>query len=205
MATTRRSEAILVERLVVEAVDLDLLDAERLVEPAAGLDGDRVARVGRHFVGALERGAFDLLPRLPAPVGGVLGPLGLDRDVLDERAAEGDVEDLDAAAHAEDGQPAVERALGELELEGVAERLGRRQVLGRLLAVARGIDVAASAEEDPVAGIQRIFEVPVHARKPQPDAARQGHRALEADRGVVAEVVQAQGEPDHRFAPVTHH
>ena len=129
----------------------------------------------------------------------MLGPLGLHGDVLDERAAERDVEDLDPAAHAEDGQAAVERALGELELEGVAERLGRREVLGRLLPVARGVDVAAAAEEDPVAGVQRVLEVPVDAREREADAAGERDRPLVADPGVVAEVVQAQREADDRL------
>ena len=162
----------------------------------------------RHLVGALERRALDFLPGLPARVGGVLGPLGLDRHVLDERAAEGDVEDLDPAAHPEDRQPAVERTLGELELEDVAKRLGRREVLGRLLAVARGVDVPAAAEEDPVAHVERVLEVPVHAREAEADAAGKRDRPLEADRGVVAEVVQPQREADDRFpsvAPLTGH
>jgi hypothetical protein len=117
----------------------------------------------------------------------MVGPLRLHGDVLDERAAEGDVQDLDPAAHAEDRQAAVERALGELELERVANRLGRRQVLGRILAVPARVDVA------------------VDARKGEADPAGEGDRALEADPGVVAEVVQAEREPDHRFAPVAHH
>ena len=134
----------------------------------------------------------------------MLGPLRFHGDVLDERAAERDVEDLDAAAHPEDGELPVERALDELELEGVAAGLRDRQVLGRLLAVAAGIDVPAAAQQDAVARIERVLQVTVHAGKAEPNAAREGERPLEADRGVVAEVVQAQGEPDHRFAPVTH-
>ena len=184
----------------MEAVDLDLVHAERGVQSAPGLDRDRVAWVRRNLVGALERGALDLLPRLPAAVGGVVGPLGLHGDVLDERPSEGDVEDLDAAAHAEDGEAPVEHALGQIELEGVPQRLGGRQVLGRLLAVAPGVDVAAAAEEDPVADFERVLEVPaVDAREREADAAGERDRPLEADAGVVAEVVQAEGEADHRF------
>ena len=189
---------------MVEAVDLDLVDAERGVQAAPRLDRDRVARVRRHLVGALERRALHLLPCLPAAVGGVLGPLRLDRDVLDERAAEGDVQDLDAAAHPEDGEPAVEHAFGQLELEGVPNRLRRRQMLRGLLPVASRVDVAAAAEEDAVADVERVLDVAVDAREREPDPADERERPLEADPGVVAEVVQAEREADHRFARGRH-
>ena len=68
-------------------------------------------------------------------------PFGLHGHVLDERAAQRDVEDLDPAAHAEDGQAPVERLLNKLELELVAERIGRPEMLGRILPVATRVDV----------------------------------------------------------------
>ncbi len=102
------------------------------------------------------------------------------------------------------GEPAVERALGQLELEGVAHRLGRGEVLGGLLAVAARVDVAAAAEEDPVADVERVLQVAVDPRKREADAAGERERPLEADAGVVAEVVQAQREPDDGFA-LRHH
>ena len=126
-------------------------------------------------------------------------PFGLHGHVLDERAAERDVEDLDPAAHAEDGQAAVERSLDELELELVAERIGRPEMLGRILPVATRVDVSSAAEEDPVAGVQRIVEVTVDARQGEPDAAGERQRPLVADSGVVAEVVQPQRETDDRL------
>ena len=135
----------------------------------------------------------------------MLGPLGLDRHVLDERPAERDVQDLNAPAHAEDREPALERALGQLELELVAQRLGRREVLGRLLPVAARVDVAPAAEEDAVADVERILQVAVHPRERKPDAAHERQRPLEADPGVVAEVVQAEREADHRFALAAHY
>ena len=126
-------------------------------------------------------------------------PFGLHGHVLDERAAERHVEDLDPAAHAEDGQAPVERALDELELELVAERIGRPEMLGRILPVATRVDVSSAAEEDPVAGVQRIVEVTVDARQGEPDAAGERQRPLVADSGVVAEVVQPQRETDDRL------
>ena len=129
----------------------------------------------------------------------MLGPLGLERGVLDESAAERDVQDLDSAAHTEDWQAALERSLDELELEGIAPRLGDAQVLGRRLAVEARVDVPAAAEQDPVAGVERVFEVAADARQHHPDAAGERQRLLEADAAVVAEVVQAQREADNRF------
>ena len=136
----------------------------------------------------------------------MLGPLLPERNVLDERAPERDVQDLDAAAHPEDGQPAVERALDELELVGVASRLGRRQVLRRLLAVVAGLDVPAAAERDPGARIEGIVEEgAVHPRQDEGDAARERERTLEADATVVAEVVQAEREADDGFRALPCH
>src|SRR4029450_8500318 len=106
---------------------------------------------------------LDLLPRPPAAIGRMLGPFRLHGDVLDERAAKRDVEDLDAAAHAKDRETAVERSLGQLQLEGVADRLRRGEVLGRFLPVEARVDVAAAAEEDAVAGLARALHVGGHA------------------------------------------
>ena len=97
------------------------------------------------------------------------------------------------------GQAAVERSLDELELERVAERIGRPEMLGRILPVATRVDVSSAAEEDPVADVQRIVEVTVDARQREPDAARERQRPLMADSGVVAEVVQPQREADDRL------
>ena len=59
--------------------------------------------------------------------------------------------------------------------------------------------MSAAAEQDPVAGVERVFEVAVDARQHHPDAAGERQRPLEADAAVVAEVVQAQREADNRF------
>ena len=77
-------------------------------------------------------------------------------------------------------------------------------MLGRLLPVATGIDVTAAAQQDAVARVERVLEMAVHTRKPQPHAAREGKRPLEADSRVVAEVVQPERESDHRLPPIRH-
>ena len=72
------------------------------------------------------------------------------REMLDEIAAEGDVEDLRAAADREHGEVARERRVQQRQLGAVA--LGRRPPrLGvRLLAVELGVEVGAAREDEPV-------------------------------------------------------
>ena len=63
------------------------------------------------------------------------------------------------------------------ELEGIAARLGRRQVLRRLLAVVAGLDVPAAAERDLGARIEGIVEVAAFMRgktKGTPPASASG-------------------------------
>jgi hypothetical protein len=91
-------------------------------------------------------------------------PFGLHGHVLDERAAQRDVEDLDPAAHAEDGQARSSACSTSFELELVtADRSSR--MLSRILPVATRVDVSSTAEEDSVAGVQRIVRVTVDARQ----------------------------------------
>jgi uncharacterized protein YgbK (DUF1537 family) len=117
-------------------------------------------------------------------------PVRNQRDVLDEGATKRDVQHLDAAAHAQDGEAPVEHALDELELEGVAVRIGDRQELMRLLAVAARLDVPAAAEKDAVAGVEGIAEIlPVQLREHERDATCERDRALVAHAGVVPEVL----------------
>src|SRR5829696_2838054 len=135
----------------------------------------------------------------------MLGPFGLERDVLHERSPQRDVQHLDPTAHAEHREAAVERTLDELALEYVASRLRVGQVLARLLPVAAWVDVTATAEKDAVAGVERILQVAVDPREPEPDAARERERPLEAHTRVIAEVVQAEREADDRFPPIPRH
>ena len=75
----------------------------------------------------------------------------LARDVLHERAAHGDVDDLQAAADAEDRKASAPGLTEQAEVEGVA--LGVHfdgAVLEPLLAVARRIHVHAAAEQERV-------------------------------------------------------
>src|SRR5918995_2928850 len=130
----------------------------------------------------------------------MLGPFGLDADVLDEGAAECDVQYLDAPAGAEDRQLALERAAHQLELEGVPVGLGGREMLRRLLAEEARLDVPPAAEKDPIAGVQGVVEEgSVQPRERHRHAACKRDRALEADASVVTEVVQADREADHRL------
>ena len=69
------------------------------------------------------------------------------RDVLDERAAGGDVQHLRAAADGEQRQVGSHRAPREIDLELVASRLGIVDGRVPLLAVEHRIDVAAAGQQ----------------------------------------------------------
>jgi hypothetical protein len=134
----------------------------------------------------------------------MLAPRGHQREVLDERPPERDVQDLHAPAHAEDRQLAVERPLDEVELERVAVRLGRAQALVRLLSVEPRVDVATAAEDKPVAQIEHVVEDLLDPRESHRGAAGERDRALEPDPLVVAEVVEADREADQRLPRPLH-
>ena len=76
-------------------------------------------------------------------------------DVLRERAARSDVDDLESAADGEQRRVVRQRELRERELERVAR--GVRLVRFRMprVAIVRGIDVAAAGEEDAVEAVER--------------------------------------------------
>ena len=68
----------------------------------------------------------------------------VERQVPDQRAAEDDVEQLVAAADAQQGEPAIERGGDQLALVGVAVRVELRRGRARHGAVAARVDVLAS-------------------------------------------------------------
>src|SRR5581483_4882418 len=93
---------------------------------------------------------LDLVAGLFLPAGGSVGDHPGRRQILDEGAAEGHVQDLHPATDGE-GRHADPVGLEEqLDLEGVAVGLYAVDLRIRLLAVASGIDVAAAAEQQAV-------------------------------------------------------
>ena len=78
-------------------------------------------------------------------------------DVLVERAAAGDVEQLHPAADAEHRQVALERAAREGELEAVALGPGALRVRVGLGAVAGRVDVRAAGEDEPVEQVEQLL------------------------------------------------
>ena len=79
--------------------------------------------------------------------------------VLHEVAAAGDVQELEAAADCERRHVTLERSLQERQLTRVTTRLrgvGLRVGIGP---VARGIDVGATREHDPVERVERLLDV----------------------------------------------
>ena len=106
---------------------------QRTPKEALGGDVDPAARMRRQ-VSLGERGSLHGLPLAPAGVARML--LGEQAHVLGERAAEGDVEDLDAPTHAENRQVTSECRAHERELERVPLGLGGGEQRMRVLAVA---------------------------------------------------------------------
>ncbi len=87
----------------MHAVDLELVRPQRLRETAPGLHLDLVSGlVARLLLAVLELGA------------------GVAAHVLEERAAERHVEELEAAADRQDGEPSLERQPHRRQLQRVA-------------------------------------------------------------------------------------
>ena len=78
------------------------------------------------------------------------------RDVLDERAAGGDVQDLRAAADREQRQVAGHRPARQIDLELVAPRLGIVDRRVAILAVEHRIDVAAAGQQQAVELVEQL-------------------------------------------------
>ncbi len=117
--------------LMVGAVDLDLVHSDDPVQQGFGRDRDGMAGLG-------------------ARVGLLVGERARDRvgDVLNERAAERDVQELLAPADAEHGHLLSDRAVGQGELEGGPIVLGRDRLVARLGAEMGGVDVEVAARDD---------------------------------------------------------
>ena len=165
-AVARRPSPIAGDALVVVALDGDAGRAGRDRGEAVGIDVDAV-------VGELAG---------LAAVDVVLEPV---RQVLLERAAVGDVDDLHAAADAEAREVPLGRLAHEQQLEVVA--VARRGVglLVRLLAVRGRVDVGAAGDEhavEQVEQLRRVLEVGGGRRDQQRAAAGAGDRAHVGER-----------------------
>src|SRR5215510_4261251 len=144
------------DHLVMEAVDLDVIDAEHLGEAAAGSDADLVRRlITRRLLAVL-----DLRP-------------GLRAHVLVEGAAERDVEHLDAAANSEERRLLLERHVRHRRLERIARRRHVVERRMRRLAEARGIHVATAREKN---GVEATHE-PRQGRGGELRGEEHGHAA----------------------------
>ena len=128
-------------RLMMERVDADLLRAVNRGEVRIG--GERYGVTDLVFVDG----------------GVVLAMLDLGRvlvgNVLNQGAAEGDVEHLDASANGEERQVALKGVIDQRQLEAIAQ-IGyavRRRMDG-MVAVACRINIGAAAEEQTVNGTE---------------------------------------------------
>src|ERR1051326_1901218 len=112
--------ADVLDGLVMRRVHLELALAKDLRETRAAVDGDVVAMAVRRLAGVID----------------------VALDVLDERAARGDVHDLHAEADAERGDAAVARDAGEGEVVVLPPRIHRLDARLRRLAARGGGRVA---------------------------------------------------------------
>ena len=112
----------------------------------------------------------DLVRARVASAAGIVGHRAgpLRRKILEQGAAERDVDQLDAAADAQDRELALARGGEQRELEQVALPTRRIEVGRRLRAVPGGMDVLAAGE-------QRARPVPSSARAAK-DGPRMGDR-----------------------------
>ena len=126
--------------------------------------------------------------------------------VLHEVAATGDVQELEAAADRERRHVTLERRLQERQLTRVPtglRRIGLRVGVGP---VARGIDVGAAREDDPVERVERLLDVLLGRRNDErtPSGLLDRVDVCERDeRGgqmphAPARVLRVRGDPDDR-------
>src|SRR5882724_10633500 len=118
-------------RLMMGAVDLQFVGGADAVEEGALHHFHAVAGFGARIRLLVGERAIDLVG-----------------NVLDERAAEDDVQQLLAAADAEHRLVALERALGDRQLEGGALFLGLHCRMAGAGAEDRGVDVEGAAGDD---------------------------------------------------------
>ncbi len=76
-------------------------------------------------------------------------------EILPERAAETDVEELAAAADAEEGHPAADCLIGEREFPDVAAQVDLAEIHMVRFAVARRFEILATAEKEHVDAIKQ--------------------------------------------------
>ena len=143
------------DRLVVHGMHVQLGHAQDLPQAARRLD-PHVVLDGQDVGTAMDD---------PIPV--------LVRDVRDEVAPEGDVQELHAAADAEHGEVASERGTDERQLEAVALHGDAVVRLMAPPAVVRGIDVTTTREDERIDDGERFGDLPLHRGQHDGDRSRQ--------------------------------
>ena len=181
------------ESLMVVGADLDPF-AEHRREPRSRLELDAV---------------------LGEAAGGVPVAVVADdvREMLDEIAAECDVEHLRAAADREHGEVTLDRRGEQRQLGAVALGYDPRRLGVRLLAVELGVEVGAAREDQPVERAEGLVDRVVKRRHEQRPAAGADDGADVVDRnerrGQLPDPERRRGDvrrdPDHRVCrPSTH-
>jgi hypothetical protein len=135
--------------LVVQRVHRDAVGAEQLVQAAALSEGD-----------GLHRAAARFEPEMAL-------------DVLVQRPAEGDVDQLHAPADPKDGQPGADRRVHKGDLEGVAMKVGYTDaVMLTILPVPVGRYVGTAGEQHRVQVADDGFNVVGACREHDRNGAR---------------------------------
>jgi len=153
------------DEAVADAVDALVVMAQRPVRLLArGARGQGARRQPDLVVGTLKRSRIATVVVMAVALG----------QVLQQRAAAGDVEHLHPAADPEERQIPLDRALGQRDLERVALRVDvdGRGVHG--LAVGGGVDVRAAGEDQAVEQVEQLVGMLGRARirrQQQRDAA----------------------------------
>src|SRR2546427_9390346 len=143
-----------VDDLMVKRVHPEPAVAEDLREPAAGGDHHLVHR---RVLGRFRRGLALIV---------AAGPEAEEGDVLVERPAGRDVQHLDAAADAEDGEGAPGRLPGQRNPQGIPRMIDLDPAsFPEPLAVERRIDVLAPRQHEAVEAVERDLPGVLGARK----------------------------------------
>ena len=80
-------------------------------------------------------------------------------DVLVERAAERDVENLDTAAHGERRLIAGDDRSGDRDIGGITAGVDRTELVVMVMSVGRGVDIAPAGDDDRVDRVEQRLDI----------------------------------------------
>ena len=122
----------------------------------------------------------------------------LVRNVFNQRAAPGHVQDLRATADAKRRQPGIENATAQFKLEGIALLVDAVIGFMTLAAIAVGIDVSASCQDQRIEHLQRRFPAMLARRNQERHAAGAAYRVevVGRERIAIVDTAAVGGQAD---------